>query len=435
MLTISYSEKPFEGAHRGLEAMSIKSFSKAQAEAQYGAELNAPSRLIDAWTYILPKQANVKLNNGGAITDFSIGSGYHTPATNMGKIFMPPQYLSMSIPENYHNFDARIVDEASQFVAGFVLAHEIGHNNIHPGQSAVSWKHALEDIPVDFSDKCMWMNMISDIMVNYNVMNGTALSKRLSPEEVEQYKKSMIFGNHLSMFIRSSNDLFQDGLLLGSLRSYSGKILTDNRAVKGELPENAPLWQLHQGLGRGIQYFPSLAHSVCEKQSKDYRQVRLRSIRGSAMYPKLSTQKTYTVDDIKTYDGKTKSDLLGEQRKSSLGKPYNYAPFYQPMLEIQIAGKWYETRFFDDISPLTGVYCNSTWGFWNQSESEESWDQKVGGDNNRIQIVHLLLNGWCGHYANHGWETHTKKPKFGYAAGDAWIDAYAPTMAGIFEFK
>ena len=41
MLTISYSEKPFEGAHRGLEAMSIKSFSKAQAEAQYGAELNA----------------------------------------------------------------------------------------------------------------------------------------------------------------------------------------------------------------------------------------------------------------------------------------------------------------------------------------------------------------------------------------------------------
>ena len=257
MLTISYSEKPFEGAHRGLEAMSIKSFSKAQAEAQYGAELNAPSRLIDAWSYILPKQANVKLNNGGAITDFSIGSGYHTPATNMGKIFMPPQYLSMSIPENYHNFDARIVDEASQFVAGFVLAHEIGHNNI---QGEVMINNIL--LAVDFSDKCMWMNMISDIMVNYNVMNGTALSRKLTDEEVEQYKNSMIFGNHLSMFIRSTNDTSQDALLLGSLRSYSGKILTDNRAVKGDLPPNAPLWQFHQGLGRGIQYFPSLAHSV-----------------------------------------------------------------------------------------------------------------------------------------------------------------------------
>ena len=104
------------------------------------------------------------------------------------------------------------------------------------------------------------------------------------------------------------------------------------------------------------------------------------------------------------------------------------------MLELQIAGKWYEVRYFDDISPLTGVYCSSCWGHWNQSETEESWDQKIGGDNNRIQIVHLLLNGWCGHYANHGWETQTKKPKFGYAAGDAWIDAYAPTMAGIFEF-
>ena len=87
-----------------------------------------------------------------------------------------------------HNFDARTVDEATQFVAGFVLAHEIGHNNIHPGQSAKSWKHALEFIDVDDSDKCMWMNMISDIMVNYNVMNGTALSRSLPEAEVEEYR-------------------------------------------------------------------------------------------------------------------------------------------------------------------------------------------------------------------------------------------------------
>lgn len=430
---ISSLEMQSEGAHKGLEYMSIRSFAKAQAESQYAAELNAPERMIDAWSYILPLQANTSLNNGGAITDFSIGSGYHGPATNMGKIFLPPQYMAMCIPENYHNFDARIVDEASQFVAGFTLAHEIGHNNIHPGQSAVSWKVALQDIPVDYSDKCMWMNMISDIMVNYNVMNGTALSRRLSEEEKDKYKSSMLFGNHLSMFIRSSNDLYKDGALLTNLRTYAGKTLTDNRFA-ADLPEDAPLWQLHQGLGRGTQYFPSLAHSVCEKQDKEYRQVRLRDIGGSSKYPKLSPSKTYTVEDIKTYDGKTRSDLIREQKNSSKPAPFNYTPYYQPMLELQIAGKWYEVRYFDDISPLTGVYCSSCWGHWNQSETEQSWDQKIGGDNNRIQIVHLLLNGWGGHYANHGWETQTKKPKFGYAAGDAWIDAYAPTMAGIFEF-
>ena len=414
--------------------MSIKSFDDAKAGSQYAAELNAPSAMIDAWSYILPQQRNVTLNSGGAITDFSIGSGFHGPATNMGKIFLPPQYMAMCIPENYHNFDARIVDEASQFVAGFTLAHEIGHNNIHPGQSAVSWDVALQDIPVDETDKCMWMNMISDIMVNYNVMNGTALSGRLTDAEVDDYKNKMIFGNHLSMFIRSSNDIYKDGELLTNLRTYAGKIISDNR-ISGDLPEDAPLWHLHQGLGRGVQYFPSLAHSVCLKQDKEYRQVRLRDIGGSSYYPKLSTSKTYTVEDIKTYDGKTKSDLLKEQKDSSKPEPFNYTPYYQPMFELKIAGNWYEVRYFDDISPLTGVYCSSCWGHWNQSETEESWDQKVQGDNNRIQIVHLLLNGWCGHYANHGWGTQTKKPKFGFAAGDAWIDAYAPTMAGIFEFK
>ena len=432
---IGYLDKPCGEAPKGLEYMSIRSFEKEQARAQYAAELNAPSRLIDAWTYILPKQnqGGLKLNSGGKITDFSIGSGYHTPATNMGKIFLPPQYMAMCIPENYLNFDARIVDEASKFVAGFTLAHEIGHNNIHPGQSAISWKHALEFIDVDDSDKCMWMNMISDIMVNYNVMNGTALSRSLPEAEVEEYKDSMIFGNHLSMFIRSSNDLYKDGELLSKGRTYAGKIIKDNRFA-ADLPEDAPLWQLHQGLGRGTQFFPSLAHSVCEKQSKEYRQVRLREQGGRSMYPRLTTNKTYTVDDIKTYDGKTRSDLITDQKNSSRPAPYNYTPYYQPMLELKIAGKWYEVRYFDDISPITGVYLSSCWGHWNQSETEASWDEKIQGDNNRIQIVHLLLNGWCGHYANQGWGTQTKKPKFGYAAGDAWIDAYAPTMAGIFEF-
>ncbi len=416
--------------------MSIRSFSKAQSRAQYAAELNVPSAMLDAWTYILPQQRNVTLNNGGAITDFSIGSGYHGAATNMGKIFLSPEYIPMCIPENYHNFDARIVNEAIQFVAGFTLAHEIGHNNIHPGGpgGAISWKDALQDIMVDDSDKCMWMNMISDIMVNYNVMNGTALSGKLTDAEVDRYKASMIFGNHLSMFIRSSNDLLKDAELLGKLRTYAGKIITDNR-ISGDLPEDAPLWHLHQGLGRGVQYFPSLAHSVCEKQDKEYRQVRLREIGGRAKYSKLTTSKTYTVDDIKTYDGKTRSDLINEQKNSSIPAPFNYTPYYQPMLELKIAGQWYEVRYFDDISPLTGVYCSSCWGQWNQSETEASWDQKTNGDHNRIQIVHLLLNGWGGHYANHGWETQTKNPKFGYAAGDAWIDAYAPTMAGIFEFS
>ena len=415
--------------------MSIRSFDKAQAEAQYAAELNAPSRLIDAWSYILPKQdqSRLSLNDGGALTAFSIGSGYKGPATNMGKIFLPPEYMAMCIPENYHNFDARIVDQATKFVAGFTLAHEIGHNNIHPGQSVGSWATALKDIKVDDEDKCMWMNMISDIMVNYNVMNGTALSGKLTDADVEEYKDSMVFGNHLSMFIRSSNDLFKDGALLTKLRTYAGKIVKDNRFAE-DLPPDAPLWQLHQGLGRGQQFFPSLAHSVCEKQSKEYRQVRLRDIGGRGKYPKLSTRKTYTVEDIKTYDGKTMKDLINDQKISSKPAPFNYTPYYQPMLELKIAGNWYEIRYFDDISPLTGVYISSCWGHWNQSETEESWNVKIRGDNNRIQIVHLLLNGWGGHYANHGWGTQTKKPKFGYAAGDAWIDAYAPTMAGIFEF-
>ena len=162
--------------------MSIKSFSEAQAQAAYNAELNAPAALIDAWTEILPLQAGTKLNSGGSITDFDIGSGYHGPATNMGKIFMPLQYIPMCITENYHNFDPRFVDIMIKYVAGFVLAHEIGHNNIHPGQSAGDWASAIKDIEVDESDKVMWMNFISDIMVNYNVNNATALSGGVSAD-------------------------------------------------------------------------------------------------------------------------------------------------------------------------------------------------------------------------------------------------------------
>ena len=412
--------------------MSIKSFSEAQAQAAYNAELNAPAALIDAWTEILPLQAGTKLNSGGSITDFDIGSGYHGPATNMGKIFMPLQYIPMCITENYHNFDPRFVDIMIKYVAGFVLAHEIGHNNIHPGQSAGDWASAIKDIEVDESDKVMWMNFISDIMVNYNVNNATALSGGVSATDRENYILNTTLGNHVSMFLRTQHNPAHMQEVLDAKRTYTGVPISDNRQVKDDIvPDEDPLWHYYSGLGRGNQYFPSLAQSVCEKHPKEYLQVRPRKT-GNPGETRLSDSKSYTVVDVETYDGKHKDELIAESNKRASSAPYNLLPYYQPIAKIKIGSDWYESRYFDDICPLSGkvMWGGSTWNYWLQSETKETWDKKVGHDDNRAQIVHLLCNEWGGHYANEGFAGKT-----GYKAGDAWIDAFAPVMHQVFRYE
>lgn len=415
--------------------MSIKSFSEAQAQAAYNAELNAPAALIDAWSEILPLQSGLTLNSGGSISDFDIGSGYHSAATNMGKIFLPLQYIPMCIPENYHNFDPRFVDIMIKYVAGFTLAHEIGHNNIHPGQSAGSWAAALKDIPVDYSDKVIWMNFISDIMVNYNVNNATALSGGVSQKDKENYILNTTLGNHVSMFLRSQNNLADMEEVLAAGRTYTGEPIRDNREVKGELKDDAPLWHYYSGFGRGQQYFPSLAHSLAENHSKEYLQVRPRTS-GNPNEVNLSAAKSYTVVDVETFDGKKINDLKNEANSAG-NAPYNLLPYYQPIAKIKIkngmlGATWYEARYFDDVCPLSGkvMWGASIWNYWVQSETKQSWDSKVRGDDNRAQIVHLLCNEWGGYYANYGFDGKT-----GYAAADAWIEAFAPVMHGIFRYE
>ena len=125
-------------------------------------------------------------------------------------------------------------------------------------------------------------------------------------------------------------------------------------------------------------------------------------------------------------------NLIAESNKRASSAPYNLLPYYQPIAKIKIGSDWYESRYFDDICPLSGkvMWGGSTWNYWLQSETKETWDKKVRGDDNRAQIVHLLCNEWGGHYANEGFAGKT-----GYKAGDAWIDAFAPVMHQVFRYE
>jgi len=202
-----------------------------------------------------------------------VPSAMHEAYTNMTYISLSGDYLSMAMEGNYHGYPEKRLREDLDFV----IQHEIGHLNIHPGVAGGGWKEEIEAMPVEGNKKGQWSNVLSDVIVNYNAANGTQLTiggkEKLA--EVARMSKAMwnaYGGGFRSCFDGSAKNM---GCIKHRELLDAGK-LVDNRYNKGRYDphapgnpflaaEDTPEFQKLLGHGRAPQLYPAIAHCVANK--------------------------------------------------------------------------------------------------------------------------------------------------------------------------
>ena len=136
-----------------------------------------------------------------------------------------------------------------------------------------------KDIDVENRDKFRWMNIISDICINYNIINGMNLVESMPQKDRKIIAEQMRLGLMTEIFIRRSTVLGSAADMVNSGKNAYGEPVIDNRlmddaGVPVTLDENTPLWQQFQGYGRGEQLYPSIAYCVKHKMDDRWRKVR-----------------------------------------------------------------------------------------------------------------------------------------------------------------
>jgi hypothetical protein len=202
-----------------------------------------------------------------------VPSAMHEAYTNMTYISLSGDYLSMAMEGNYHGYPEKRLREDLDFV----IQHEIGHLNIHPGVAGGGWKEEIESMPVEGNKKGQWSNVLSDVIVNYNAANGTQLTiggkEKLA--EVARMSKAMwnaYGGGFRSCFDGSAKNM---GCIKHRELLDAGK-LVDNRYNNGRYDPHAagnpylaaqdtPEFQKLLGHGRAPQLYPAVAHCVANK--------------------------------------------------------------------------------------------------------------------------------------------------------------------------
>ena len=77
-----------------------------------------------------------------------VGLSFHGAQTDMASIELGIELMSQTLKENYHGFKGKDLDDIAGAATYFVLAHEMAHNNNHPGRDVKTWENATKDIGV-----------------------------------------------------------------------------------------------------------------------------------------------------------------------------------------------------------------------------------------------------------------------------------------------
>ena len=126
-------------------------------------------------------------------------------------------------------------------------------------------------MPVEGQKKGQWSNVLSDVIVNYNVANGTQLEIAGKDKQAEVARMSNAMWNAYGGGFRSCFDGSGSNIGMYKHRELleAGK-LVDNRYNKGRYDphapksfpcgEDTPEFQKLLGHGRAPQLYPAVAH-------------------------------------------------------------------------------------------------------------------------------------------------------------------------------
>ena len=238
-----------------------------------------------------------------------LGTEMHGAKTGMVSIEVGKDQMMLCLLDNYHEVPLEYRDSAPFFVLG----HEFGHIIAHPGKDAVYWIKGMKELPVEQYQQGKWLNCISDILVNWTVTTATGV---LQDSQKATIKRQMTDGWKASQFVRECGT--KEGFFKAHRQLLKDKKVTDNRyqpqgGLSGQYDNPAtgnkyeptamtPFYQKHIGHGRGAQYYPPINYCVATKMGDNWKKVKmLKDVDG------LKLGKRYTVQDTKTYDGRTGS--------------------------------------------------------------------------------------------------------------------------------
>ena len=359
-----------------------------------------------------------------------VGTSQHGAHTDMSSIEIGIQLVAQTLKENYHGFQKKDLDEIAGAATYFVIAHEIAHNTTHPGRAVKTWENSVKDIHVENRDKFRWMNIISDICINYNIINGMNLVESMPKKDRKAIAQRMRLGLMTEIFMRRSTFLAAASNMVNSGQNAYGEPVIDNRlmddaGVPVTLDENTPLWQQFQGYGRGEQLYPSIAY--CVKHKMDERWRKVKCVKGNRAGG-VSAGKTYTVTNVRTYDDRTPTHK-------------HFTP-WEPIKDYEINGQWQSSRYFISLCPDTaeiaptlwegisgsdGTMNRYWWGFVSKSDSravKEKGYEYLG--------TQLFLYEWAGIYGT-GYPKYAGKS--GIEASEQWIDDIAEDMNRVMIYS
>ena len=153
----------------------------------------ANDEFAEAWAFL--KQATAI---PGSVKCF-LGNSFKGAKTDSKNVEFSDSFMQKCISENYHGYPA---DHIAR-IAGttFVIGHEIGHLTTHPGRGC-DWQKEVKSYPCSPSQQGMWSNVLSDIVVNFNVTRSLNW-KRVPDKKLEGlYRKAMAEGRMWEVLTR-----------------------------------------------------------------------------------------------------------------------------------------------------------------------------------------------------------------------------------------
>ena len=204
-----------------------------------------------------------------------LGNSYKGAKTDSKNVEFSDSWMQKCIGANYHGYTPGHIAEISGTV--FVIAHELGHLSTHPGRGC-DWRKEIDSYPCAPTQKGDWSNVLSDIVVNFNITRALNWKRVPDPKKEKLYRDALDEGRLWEVLTRQCgvgatrsehltrhNDLRVRGKLVDNRWAPPGGKpgeLEGLDKVTGKPTTNTPLYQTVQGHGLGTQFYPPIGYCL-----------------------------------------------------------------------------------------------------------------------------------------------------------------------------
>ena len=318
----------------------------------------------------------------------TLGSEEHGASTDMNSITVGIDNMMKTILEYYHEIPEKYKSGSSYFT----VAHEFGHITTHPGKDSDYWMNGANNFPIESANRQKWLNVLSDIMVNWSVMTGTNIREMGEHDEVKQELRD---GFVSGQFNRECENISIHKKLLKEGKNAYGIPMVDNRFMpigmkRGQYTNGesgnlykptaeTPFYERYVGHGRGPQFYPAISYATKNNLDKRFRYVEImKGVNG------LSKGAKHFVTETISFYGKSNAE---------------YEPVKDYKLEngTQLNARYCRTLCPDCKKPTMSIWDN-WWGY-----KEDNYNQMVAEQSGTYihLMTQLFVYQWAALYATY----------------------------------